>query len=71
MVHRMWTYFARDAVPSKDWAPEPGVEFLILNLDELFALARDGTFDHGPHLAIPGMAMLEGLAPQLCGMPSR
>jgi ADP-ribose pyrophosphatase len=69
--NRMWTYFAREAVPIAGWAPEPGIEFLMLSLDELFAQACDGSFDHGPHLAMLGMATIKGLLPQPSGTPAR
>lgn len=69
--NRMWTYFARDAVPISGWAPEAGIEFLMLSLDELFAQACDGSFDHGPHLAMLGMAVIRGLLPHPSARPAR
>ncbi len=59
--NRMWTYFARDAMPIAHWKPEPGIEHLMVGIDELYALAIDGSFDHGPHLAMLGMAAMKGL----------
>ncbi len=68
--NRMWTYFARDAVRIAGWAPEAGIELEMLSLDELFARACDGTFDHGPHLAMIGMAVIKGLLPRPPAMPA-
>jgi hypothetical protein len=33
----------------------------MVDIDALFALALDGKFDHGPHLAMLGMATMKGL----------
>jgi ADP-ribose pyrophosphatase len=62
--NRMWTYFARDVTPIRGWHPEPGVEYLLVDIDELYARAIDGSFDHGPHLAMLGMATIKGLLPR-------
>jgi ADP-ribose pyrophosphatase len=62
--NRMWTYFARDASPIPGWRPETGVEHRMVTIAELHALALDGTFDHAPHVAMLGMAVMRGwLAP--------
>jgi ADP-ribose pyrophosphatase len=61
--NRMWTYFARDAAAIPGWVPEAGVAFVMMSLDELFTRAHDGSFDHGPHLAMLGMAVINGLLP--------
>ena len=61
LANRMWTFFARDAAPIPGWRPESGVEHMMVGIDELYALALDGTFDHGPHLAMLGMATIKGL----------
>jgi len=59
----MWTFFARDAVPIPDWRPESGVEHTMVSVAELFAYALDGSFDHAPHLAMLGMAVIRGWLP--------
>ena len=59
--NRMWSYFAADAVPIAGWRPERGVTPMSVTLDDLFARACDGSFDHGPHLAMLGMALVRGL----------
>ena len=33
----------------------------MVGIDELYALALDGAFDHGPHLAMLGMATIKGM----------
>jgi ADP-ribose pyrophosphatase len=62
--NRMWTYFARDAVPIPAWRPEHGVERVMVSVQELVTLALDGSFDHAPHLAMLGMAIMKGLLPR-------
>jgi ADP-ribose pyrophosphatase len=64
MGNRMWTYFARDAVPIRNWRPETGVEHKLVGVEELFARALDGSFDHGPHVAMLGMAVIRGWLPR-------
>jgi ADP-ribose pyrophosphatase len=62
--NRMWTFFAPDAVPLPDWRPETGVEHMMVTIAELHARALDGSFDHAPHVAMLGMAVMRGwLAP--------
>jgi ADP-ribose pyrophosphatase len=62
--NRMWTFFARDALPIPDWRPETGVEHMMVSVADLFAFALDGSFDHAPHVAMLGMAVIRGwLAP--------
>jgi ADP-ribose pyrophosphatase len=61
--NRMWTFFARDAVPIPDWRPETGVEHMMVSIADLFAFALDGSFDHAPHVAMLGMAVIRGWLP--------
>lgn len=71
LSNRMWTYFARDAVPIEGWVPEPGIEVVTVSVDELFAQAREGLFDHAPHLAMLGIATINGLLRLPSGLPAR
>jgi ADP-ribose pyrophosphatase len=61
--NRMWTYFAREAVPVPGWRPETDVEHRLVTVAELHALALDGSFDHAPHVAMLGMAVMRGWLP--------
>jgi ADP-ribose pyrophosphatase len=62
--NRMWTFFAPDVVPVPDWRAEVEVEHRMVTIPELYALALDGSFDHAPHVAMLGMAVMRGwLAP--------
>jgi len=61
LANRMWTFFANDATPIAGWRPETGVEHMMVGIDELYTRALDGSFDHGPHLAMLGMATIKGL----------
>jgi ADP-ribose pyrophosphatase len=62
--NRMWTFFARDAVPIPDWRPEVGVEHMLVSVADLFAYALNGSFDHSPHLTMLGMAVIKGFLPR-------
>jgi hypothetical protein len=59
----MWTFFAPAVVPVPDWHPEVEVEHRMVTIGELHALALDGTFDHAPHVAMLGMAVMRGWLP--------
>jgi hypothetical protein len=59
----MWTFFARDVVPIPGWKPESGVEHRMVGIAELHAAALDGSFDHSPHVAMLGMAVMRGWLP--------
>jgi ADP-ribose pyrophosphatase len=61
--NRMWTFFARDVVPIPGWKPESGVEHRMVGIAELHAAALDGSFDHSPHVAMLGMAVMRGWLP--------
>ena len=61
--NRMWTYFAPNAVAISGWAPEAGVEPITVDLDKLHGWVLDGSFNHGPHLAMLGIATIKGLLP--------
>jgi 8-oxo-dGTP pyrophosphatase MutT (NUDIX family) len=61
--NRMWTFFAADAVPIPDWRPETGIEHLMVGIADLHARALDGSFDHAPHVAMLGMAVMRGWLP--------
>jgi ADP-ribose pyrophosphatase len=61
--NRMWTFFASDAVPLPNWRPESGVEHMMVTIAELHTLALDGSFDHAPHVAMLGMAVMRGWLP--------
>jgi ADP-ribose pyrophosphatase len=61
--NRMWTFFAPDVVPVPDWRPETDIAHMMVTIAELHALALDGSFDHAPHVAMLGMAVMRGWIP--------
>jgi ADP-ribose pyrophosphatase len=61
--NRMWTFFAPDAVPIPGWGPETGVAHMMVSIAELHALTLGGTFDHAPHIAMLGIAVMRGWLP--------
>jgi ADP-ribose pyrophosphatase len=62
--NRMWTFFARDALLIPDWRPESDVARMMVSVADLVAYALDGSFDHAPHVAMLGMAVIKGFLPQ-------
>lgn len=61
--NRMWTFFAPDVVPIADWRAEVEVAHRMVTIAELHALALEGSFDHAPHVAMLGMAVMRGWLP--------
>jgi ADP-ribose pyrophosphatase len=60
--NRMWGFFA--APVTRDgggWRAEPGVEPLLWSVAELRGAVADGRFSHAPHVALIGLAVLQGL----------
>jgi 8-oxo-dGTP pyrophosphatase MutT (NUDIX family) len=66
--NHMWTFFCRDATPLSNWHPESGVDCLMVSVEDLFGLTLAGEFDHGPHLAMLGMAAIKGLLQPPCAL---
>jgi ADP-ribose pyrophosphatase len=61
LENQIWCFHARPVVASAGWHPEPGVASRLVTKQELRDLVINGAFDHAPHLAILGMAVLRGL----------
>jgi ADP-ribose pyrophosphatase len=61
--NRMWTFFAPDVASIPDWHPEVEVAHRMVTIAELHALALEGVFDHAPHVAMLGMAVMRGWIP--------
>ena len=57
-----WGFFARNAVfDGSSWTAEPGVDLVMWSIESLREAVRDGTFNHAPHVALIGLAALQGL----------
>jgi ADP-ribose pyrophosphatase len=61
LENRVWCFHARPVVAREGWQSEPGVSPRLVTKPELRDLVTNGTFDHAPHIAILGMAILRGL----------
>jgi 8-oxo-dGTP pyrophosphatase MutT (NUDIX family) len=61
--NRMWTFFARDAVPIPGWRPSQASSPCWSTSSICLDPVRDGSFDNGPHLAMLGVATIEGFLP--------
>jgi hypothetical protein len=62
-IVRMWTFFAPDVASIPDWHPEVEVAHRMVTIAELHALTLEGVFDHAPHVAMLGMAVMRGWIP--------
>jgi len=60
LENRFWCYFIRAEAGDGSWKPEPGVEHLLVTPGELRAAILDGRFDHALHVALVGLAVLQG-----------
>jgi ADP-ribose pyrophosphatase len=61
LENKVWCFHARPVVAQPGWVPEPGVAHRLVTKQELKDLVTNGIFDHAPHVAILGLAMLRGL----------
>jgi ADP-ribose pyrophosphatase len=62
LENRLWAYMVRvQAGDLPGWQPEPGVERLLVPRAQLREWILDGKFDHAPHIAMIGLAMIHGL----------
>jgi len=59
LENQLWGYFIT-ATPDPNWVPEPGVERVIYTKDQLRSDILNGTFDHGLHVAVIGLALMRG-----------
>ena len=59
LENRFWCYFAL-AEPFQDWRPEPGIERTLVSRADLRHAILEGSFDHAPHIALIGLAVLHG-----------
>ena len=59
LENRFWGYFVR-AREMPAWRPEPGVERLLVTRGELRRAILDGSFDHALHIALVGLALMQG-----------
>ena len=60
LQNRIWACLARDVRPLEGAVPEPGMEVLTWTIGELIQATIDGRFDHALHVAIVGLASLQG-----------
>jgi ADP-ribose pyrophosphatase len=60
LENRVWCFHAKPVVAQAGWRPEPGVEPRLVTKQELRDLVTNGAFDHAPHVAILGLAILRG-----------
>ena len=60
LENSIWCFHARPVRPMEGWVAEPGVKSCLLARDELKRRIVEGSFDHGLHVAVIGMALLQG-----------
>jgi ADP-ribose pyrophosphatase len=56
--NRVWCYLAPEVEPIADWSPEPGLEVVLVGIDELHDLILRGEFNHALNLAALMQAIL-------------
>lgn len=62
LENRLWTYMVWvQAEELPGWQPEPGMERLLVPRTQLREWILEGKFDHAPHIAMIGLAMIRGL----------
>ncbi len=62
LENRIWCYFAPGVTRwlQEDWRPEREVEIVMIDVKELFLAVEDGRFRHALHIAILGLAVIQG-----------
>lgn len=60
LANKLWGFFMI-VESAKDWIPEPNLENILINKEQLKGAVYDGTFNHALHLALIGLAMTRGL----------
>ena len=60
LENRIWAYFAPRAEPIAGAKTEPGVEVVLLSKAEFKEAMVSGAFDHALHVAVVGMALVQG-----------
>ena len=62
LENRIWCYFAPGVTRwlQEDWRPEREVEIVMMDVKELFLAVEDGRFRHALHIAILGLAVIQG-----------
>jgi len=62
LENRLWGFFVRtESSPVKGWKPELGVECVLVDQRELREWILNGKFDHALHVALIGLAVIQGI----------
>jgi ADP-ribose pyrophosphatase len=61
LENRLWGFLLKVGdKASPDWKPEPGIERLMISRSELREWILAGEFDHALHIALIGLALIQG-----------
>ncbi len=61
LENKLWAYMVRAGnETAANWQAEPGVERLLVTKSQLREWILDGNFNHALHIALIGIAMLQG-----------
>ena len=61
LENRLWGFFVEaEESSSPSWRPEPGLELLFVYPSDLQLMIFRGEFNHALHIALLGLAMLNG-----------
>jgi ADP-ribose pyrophosphatase len=57
---KLWCFLVHDLVPISGWQPEPGIERLLIQGEELAILVAQGSFCVASHLGVLALAIFAG-----------
>lgn len=60
LENRLWCYYAEGVESVPNWRPEAGVERVVMPKSDFFHAMKQGKFEPALHIAIVGLAMLQG-----------
>jgi ADP-ribose pyrophosphatase len=61
LENRFWGFFAPNIAREADWQQEDGIESVLMPREEFKAAVRNGEFTHALHVALVGLAVMQGL----------
>lgn len=60
LENKLWYFFASNILFASNCKQEAGINIQMVNTQELINLSLSGTFDHALHIAVVGLAMMNG-----------
>jgi len=60
LENKLWCFFASNILLASNWKQEAGINIQMVNTQELINQSLSGKFDHALHIAVVGLAMMNG-----------